>query len=274
MFKIIRSQQKQDEMLLAALTKRVMMDASVLMVRVIIKSNSYNRESLVYLFMIVLYERSQTMIQVNAMGDACPLPVVKTKNALESLTSADIIETLVDNDVAVQNLLRFAKNRGLVAKQKTLGENAFAVVIEVPASSFEESAPEGEKDAIEEYLSCSPLVCEDKPKKVVVVIASDRMGSGDDALGETLMKSFVYALTQQDRLPDTILTYNGGVKLACEGSPAFNDLKEMKSRGVTIFSCGTCLNFYDLSDKLGVGESTNMYEIVAMMLEADRIVKP
>jgi selenium metabolism protein YedF len=100
------------------------------------------------------------------------------------------------------------------------------------------------------------------------------MGSGDDALGETLMKSFVYALTQQDRLPDTILTYNGGVKLACEGSPALNDLKEMKSRGVTIFSCGTCLNFYDLSDKLGVGESTNMYEIVAMMLEADRIVKP
>lgn len=214
------------------------------------------------------------MIQVNAMGDACPLPVVKTKNALDSLKSADVIETLVDNDVAVQNLLRFAKNRGLIAKQKTLGENAFAVVIEVPASSFEGSASKGDNEVTEEYLSCIPLVSEDKPKKMVVVISSDRMGSGDDALGKTLMKSFIYALTQQDRLPDIILTYNGGVKLACEDSPALNDLNVLQSRGVTIFSCGTCLNFYNLSDKLGVGEATNMYEIVAMILEADRIIKP
>lgn len=215
------------------------------------------------------------MIQVNAMGDACPLPVVKTKNALEGLTSADVIETLVDNDVAVQNLLRFAKNRGLTAEQKTLDESAFAVVIEVPASFFEGSDAKSDKEAPEEYLSCaSSIVAENKSKKVAVVISSDRMGSGDDALGKTLMKSFIYALTQQDRLPDLILTYNGGVKLACEGSPALDDLKEMKSRGVTIFSCGTCLSFYNLTDKLGVGEATNMYEIVAMMLEADRIVKP
>ncbi|NMA18832.1 MAG: sulfurtransferase-like selenium metabolism protein YedF [Clostridiaceae bacterium] len=214
------------------------------------------------------------MIQVNAMGDACPLPVVKTKNALEYLTSADVIETLVDNDVAVQNLLRFAKNRGLNAEQKTLGESAFAVVIDVPASFFEGSDAESDKEVPEEYLSCVPLVDENKSKKIAVVISSDRMGSGDDALGETLMKSFIYALTQQDRLPDLIITYNGGVKLACEGSPALEDLKDLKSRGVTIFSCGTCLSFYNLTDKLGVGEATNMYEIVAMMLEADRIVKP
>lgn len=214
------------------------------------------------------------MIQVNAMGDACPLPVVKTKNALEGLTSVDVIETLVDNDVAVQNLLRFAKNRGLNAEQKTLGESAFAVVIDVPASFFEGSDAEVDKEVPEEYLSCSPLVIEEKSKKVAVVISSDRMGLGDDVLGETLMKSFIYALTQQDRLPDLIITYNGGVKLACEGSPALEDLKDLKSRGVTIFSCGTCLSFYNLTDKLGVGEATNMYEIVAMMLEADRIVKP
>ncbi len=106
------------------------------------------------------------------------------------------------------------------------------------------------------------------------MISSDRMGLGDDVLGETLIKSFIYALTQQDRLPDLIITYNGGVKLACVGSPALEDLKDLKSRGVTIFSCGTCLSFYNLTDKLGVGEATNMYEIVAMMLEADRIVKP
>jgi selenium metabolism protein YedF len=214
------------------------------------------------------------MIQVNSMGDACPLPVVKTKNALENLTSANVIETLVDNDVAVQNLLRFAKNRGLNAEQKTLGESAFAVVIDVPASFFEGSDAESDKEVPEEYLSCVPLVDENKSKKIAVVISSDRMGSGDDALGETLMKSFIYALTQQDRLPGLIITYNGGVKLACEGSPALEDLKDLKSRGVTIFSCGTCLSFYNLTDKLGVGEATNMYEIVAMMLEADRIVKP
>ena len=112
-----------------------------------------------------------------------------------------------------------------------------------------------------------------KPK-TVAVISSDKMGGGSDELGGALMKAFVYALSQQETLPDTILCYNGGVKLTCEGSESLEDLKGMAERGVEILSCGTCLNYYDLKEKLAVGEVTNMYVIVEKMSGADRVVRP
>ena len=79
------------------------------------------------------------------------------------------------------------------------------------------------------------------------------------------MKGFVYALTQQDALPETILLYNSGAYLSCEGSDNLEDLKSLESQGVEILTCGTCLNFYGLSEKLQVGSVTNMYEIVERM---------
>ena len=93
-------------------------------------------------------------------------------------------------------------------------------------------------------------------------------------MGKILMKSFLYALTQQDELPDTILCYNGGAKLTCEGSESLEDLKDLAARGVEILTCGTCLNFYGITEKLQVGSVTNMYDIVERMSSADRVIKP
>ena len=98
--------------------------------------------------------------------------------------------------------------------------------------------------------------------------------SGDPELGKALMKGFVYALTQQDVLPETILLYNSGAYLSCEGSDNLEDLKSMESQGVEILTCGTCLNFYGLSEKLQVGSVTNMYEIVERMTAAKLLVRP
>lgn len=109
---------------------------------------------------------------------------------------------------------------------------------------------------------------------LVVVLSSDRMGQGADELGKILMKGFVYALSQQDRLPETILLYNGGARLSCEGSEALEDLKILEAEGVEILTCGTCLNYYGLSEKLGVGSVTNMYEIAERLTGAITIVKP
>ncbi len=100
------------------------------------------------------------------------------------------------------------------------------------------------------------------------------MGEGDEKLGKTLMKGFIYALSQQDVLPSTILFYNGGAALSCEGSPALEDLKSLEAQGVEILTCGTCLDFYSLKDKLQVGDVTNMYVIVEKMVGAHLIVKP
>ena len=91
------------------------------------------------------------------------------------------------------------------------------------------------------------------------------MGNGNDALGKVLIKGFIYAITQLDTLPKKMLFYNGGATLTVEGSDSLEDLKTLEAEGVEIYTCGTCLNFYDITDKLAVGSITNMYDIVEMM---------
>lgn len=108
----------------------------------------------------------------------------------------------------------------------------------------------------------------------MVVLSSNQMGQGDETLGKLLMKGFVYALTEQDALPELVLLYNSGAFLSCEGSDSLEDLKLLESQGVEILTCGTCLNHYGLGEKLAVGAVTNMYEIVERMTGAKLLVRP
>lgn len=204
------------------------------------------------------------MIKINAMGDTCPIPVVKTKNAIKDMEGSGQVEILVDNEIAVQNLTKMAvqKNYGVVSEK--LEEQKYRVVMTV-----------GEADASEEIETVSEAACiPDARKNKVVVISSDTMGSGDGELGGILMKGFIFALTQQDELPSTILFYNGGAKLTCEDAPTLEDLKSLEACGVEILTCGTCLNHYGLTEKLQVGSVTNMYAIAEKMTQASLIVKP
>ena len=205
------------------------------------------------------------MIQVNAIGDACPIPVVKTKNAIRELAGPGIVETLVDNEIAVQNLTKMANQKGYGVKSEKLGENQYKVAMTI-----------GEGAEIPEENEAEACLVQPGPrkKKIVAVISSSEMGGGSEELGKALMKGFIYALGQQDVLPETILFYNGGAAMSCEGSPALEDLKSMGAQGVEILTCGTCLDFYHLKEKLQVGEVTNMYVIVEKMTGADLIVKP
>lgn len=205
------------------------------------------------------------MIQVNAIGDACPIPVVKTKNAIRELAGPGIVETLVDNEIAVQNLTKMANQKGYGVKSKKLGENQYKVAMTI-----------GEGAEIPEENEAEACLVQPGPrkKKIVAVISSSEMGGGSEELGKALMKGFIYALGQQDVLPGTILFYNSGAAMSCEGSPALEDLKSMEAQGVEILTCGTCLDFYHLKEKLQVGEVTNMYVIVEKMTGADLIVKP
>ena len=198
---------------------------------------------------------------VNAMGDVCPVPLVKAKNAIAELAGSGKVEVLVDNEIAVQNLEKMAqKGYGFLVKEKK--EKEYHV---------EFTVSETEPAETEEKTVC--LVPAAKKTKLVV-LSADHMGEGAEELGKILMKSFLYALTQQDELPDTILFYNGGAKLTCEGSESLEDLKDLAARGVEILTCGTCLNFYGITEKLQVGSVTNMYDIVERMSSADRVIKP
>ena len=205
---------------------------------------------------------------VNALGDACPIPVVKTKNAMKALTEPGIIETLVDNDIAVQNLTKMAVQKGYPVESAQLGPREYKVTMTIGELTSTAAA------AVEpEYESCAVPAAPSK-KKVVVQISADHMGEGAEKLGKNLMKSFLYALSQQDTLPDTILFYSGGASLTCEGSDALEDLQAMAAEGVEICTCGACLDFYGLKDKLAVGEISNMYAIVEKLAAADLIIRP
>lgn len=199
---------------------------------------------------------------VNAIGDTCPIPVIKANKALKEMEEPGVLEIHVDNEMAVQNLKRLASSKGLASSSEQLEDKHFAVTFQVT------SLP---KDALEDE---APPCAEDVHRNTVVAISSAAMGCGDDELGRTLMKGFLYALTQLEELPRTILFYNGGAALSTEGSESLEDLRHMEAQGVEILTCGTCLNFYGLSDKLAVGKVTNMYTIVEKLNAAAKIIQP
>jgi len=194
------------------------------------------------------------MITVNAMGDNCPIPVIKTKKAMAALTGPETIEVLVDNEIAVQNVTKMASSSGGKVTSEKLGDAEYKVTIEM------EGAPAADG---------AEAVCAPDAR-----VSSDRMGSGNDELGKVLIKGFIFAVTQLDTLPKTMLFYNGGATLTTEGSDSLEDLKSLEAQGVEIMTCGTCLDYYGLKDKLAVGTVTNMYSIVETMAKAGRIVRP
>jgi len=81
-------------------------------------------------------------------------------------------------------------------------------------------------------------------------------------------------VSRMEDLPDAVILYNEGVKLACLGSDYLQDLRTMETQGVEIISCCVCLDFFSLKDKLAVGTTANMYEIVEKEMLADLIVRP
>lgn len=201
-------------------------------------------------------------VVVNAVGEQCPIPVVKAARALREMREPGTLEIRVDNEIAVQNLTRMAAGHGLTARWEKAGEGEYAVTVEV-------DAPVGEAPLEEPEMTCAPA-----SGGLLVAVDTDVMGRGSEELGRTLMKGFLFAVTQLPRLPETMLFYNGGAKLTVEGSESLEDLKKLEARGVEILTCGTCLNFYGLTEKLAVGAATNMYAIVEKLAGAARVIKP
>ena len=203
---------------------------------------------------------------IDCRGMACPLPVVNAKKAAESLTPGDTLVVRVDNEIAVQNLTRFAEHMGFSAAAQRRGEADYAITMRIGGAQKPEQMP-----AKEAEIACTP---DGRRKGLLVVLSASTMGAGEERLGKALMKAFVFALTKQDVLPETILCYNSGAFLTCEGADTLEDLRLLESQGVNILTCGTCLDFYGLKEKLAVGVVTNMYDIVERMEAATAIVRP
>lgn len=107
-----------------------------------------------------------------------------------------------------------------------------------------------------------------------IVIKSTEMGTGDEALTQNLMNAFIHSLTETDKKPKNIIFYAEGVKLTAKGSEALDDLKELDKAGVNILSCGICVDYFELTEKLAVGGNTTMGEVVDILASSDNVVYP
>lgn len=195
------------------------------------------------------------MIKVNAIGQTCPIPVIMTKNALKEITEGSI-EVSIDNKISKENIEKFSKEMGF--SFSTREENGiFFIQI---------------NKTINEALSNSSTSNDEN--NTIIVIASDKMGDGETALGETLMKGFIYTLTEMESLPKAILFYNKGVFLTASNETTIKDLRILEERGVEILSCGACLNFYHLENNIAVGSITNMYNIIEKQMKANKVIRP
>jgi selenium metabolism protein YedF len=188
---------------------------------------------------------------IDCKGLRCPQPVINTKKYFEFIEKGEA-EVIVDNEVAKNNILKFCQSNNL----------KFSV----------------EKNEKLYYIKISKEDCKDEiikmdVKPLVILVTSDKLGTGDNTLGSTLMKSYMYALSESEKLPVDLILLNSGVKLTAEGSEVLDSLNKLKERGVNIASCGVCLDFYGIKDKLAVGEITNMYTIIEKMNTAVNTIK-
>lgn len=196
---------------------------------------------------------------INATGLACPQPVVLAKEAIEK---NEKVKVIVDNETALENVTRMGTKLGcdVAAEEKTGG--VFEITLTRKAGSL---------------LTDVSVLCDTSPSAAgpfVIVCAEDKMGRGNDELGSVLIRAFMHTIAGQAQKPDIMIFYNTGVKLTLEGSQTLEDLKALMAAGVEILVCGTCLNYFEVKDKLGVGVVSNMYDIVETMSRAGRLLTP
>ncbi|WP_303720659.1 sulfurtransferase-like selenium metabolism protein YedF [Malonomonas rubra] len=196
------------------------------------------------------------MIQLDYSQLQCPHPVVETRKQILA-TPDEILSVLVGDQTAKENVIRLAEKMGYLTSWETEGPNYRLTL--TPDSPQQQKAPQ--------------TILATVRGNVVIFCASDQMGSGDLEFGQVLLKNFFVTLLELDSLPDLILFVNSGVKLVCAGSEALEALNSLACRGVDIASCGLCLDYYNLKEKLKVGRVTNMLEIAEAQMQAHRIIR-
>ena len=201
-----------------------------------------------------------TPLILDCTGLVCPRPVIQTKEALEQGDGSLILQVIVDNEAACDNVRRFAEGQGGSVQVEQKGETWVLVI----------------QNGTGEKVSEVTIVCDAPPtaKKIVVHISSEFMGQGDDGLGARLMLAYFDTLAQfAENITDLTLV-NSGVKLVCEGSPVLEEAQELAKLGVRITACGVCLSHYGLAAAIKVGTASNMFSILAAQKDADLVLRP
>ncbi|MCF8056804.1 MAG: sulfurtransferase-like selenium metabolism protein YedF [Desulfocapsa sp.] len=203
------------------------------------------------------------MKTLDCTGLNCPEPVLRTKAHLEKETQEAFI-VLVDNEASRENVLRFARSQGCGASFATGDDNTFIITL-VPG----DNSKSADTFHADDYR-CNLLTGDN----LVYVLPSDTMGRGSSELGWALLQTYVTTIAEVSPLPSHILLYNGGVKLVAIKGKALEALQKLEEKGVIVWVCGTCLEFFKLEDTRQVGSITNMYDIMSTMVSAGKVVSP
>ena len=184
--------------------------------------------------------------QVDARGLNCPQPVILTKKALDEMEEGKVV-TIVSSETARENVKKLADSMTCSVDVQEVGGDYYI-------SIFKEKGLEGPgfEDAAEK-------------NGLIIVIGTDTLGTGDGTLGRILMKAYLKTLAEVCPLPETIIFLNSGVNLSVEGSEVLETLRALEGMGIELLSCGTCLDYYKVKDKLAVGHVSNMYTIAEKM---------
>ena len=190
--------------------------------------------------------------KIDCRNLACPEPVLRTKKALEEMDEG-ILEVVVNSISSVQNVKRYATNQGLEAKVEELGNGESVITI---VKGYE----------------CAIVSEDNEFLEKTIFIKDDKVGEGE--LGKILMKGFLKTTLEFKKLPKNIVFVNKGVFLTTkdENKEIIEILKEFEKRGVKIYSCGLCMNHYNIApEELKVGEIGNAYDTMDMLLHTEVI---
>ena len=219
---------------------------------------------------------------LDARGLLCPQPLIQTRRLLKTLQVGECFQVIVDNEIAHLNLMTFFEDQGMspeciaesgewaiTATCQTSGRQSGATESTAgddvaPVTKNTQSPVQNSGDLLSDYLASDYMV----------VLNSDRMGQGDDDLGSILIKGYLNTLKEIDRKPSSIILYNGGARLAAEGSGADSALQALEALSVDIIVCGACVDFFELQGKLATGRISNMYEIAEKIAAAGHVVYP
>lgn len=183
---------------------------------------------------------------VDGRNLGCPKPVIMTKKQLDKMEGGKLT-TIVDNEVAKENVTKLIKSMG------------FEFFVEEKDNDYYIHIDKG--TVVKDSLDLEDRKGTKELKDMVIGFSSTTMGGKDKKLGEILMKSFIYTVSETEPFPKTMLFYNEGVRLTCQGSQVLDDLKALEDQGVEIISCGTCLDFLNIKEDLQIGSISNMYTI-------------
>jgi selenium metabolism protein YedF len=195
--------------------------------------------------------------ELDCRGLACPAPVLQTKQLIEK-ERPRIIKVTLDNEASKQNVLRF------------LASQNFEIRVEQDGAMFHVIGTGDQKGVAPTAFSTEEPDTE--RKRILVMVATGRMGFGNDELGLKLMVNFIKTLKEMGDELWRLIFVNNGFKLTIAGSQVLSELKELEEGGLLILVCGTCPDHFDLPDRKQVGETTNMLDVVTAMQLADKVI--